>query len=121
MCSTIMKLAYQIAQKIHAVSKPGSERAHNIIDLQLICNRSQVGHAEVKSICQWLFDYRRRQPWPTVVTALLSWDGRYVLARNNLLDIGDILPIAAEAVAWANELIGKIVAAMDEAESKDEG
>ena len=45
--------------------------------------------------------------------ALLSWDNLYVLARNNLLDNGDILPTAAEAVAWVNELICKIAAAMD--------
>ena len=109
----VMKLAYQIAQKLHAVSEPGSERAHDLIDLQLICNRSQIDYAEVKDVCQRLFDYRRRQPWPAVVTALPSWDGLYVQARNNLLDNGDVLPSAAESVTWANELICKIVAAMD--------
>lgn len=109
----VMKLAYQIAQKLHAVSEQGSERAHDLIDLQLICNRSQIDYAEVKDICQRLFDYRRRQPWSAVVTALPSWDDLYVQARNNLLDNGDILPTAAEAVTWANELICKIVAAMD--------
>lgn len=109
----VMKLAYQIAQKLHAVSEPGSERAHDLIDLQLICNRSQIDYAEVKDVCQRLFDYRRRQSWPAVVTALPSWDDLYVQARNNLLDNGDVLPTAAEAVTWANELICKIVAAMD--------
>ena len=75
---------------------------------QLICNRSQIDYAEVKSVCQRLFDYRRRQPWPTGVTVLPSWDDLYVLARNNLLDNGDVLPTAAEAVAWANELVRRI-------------
>lgn len=103
-----MKLAYQIAQKLHAVSEPGSERAHDLIDLQLICNRSQIDYAEVESVCQRLFDYRRRQPWPAVVMALPSWDDLYVLARNNLLDNGDVLPTAAEAVAWVNELVRRI-------------
>jgi hypothetical protein len=108
-----MKLAYQIAQKLHAVSEPGSEQAHDLIDLQLICNRSQIDYAEVKNVCQRLFDYRRRQPWPAAMTALPSWDDLYVLARNNLLDNGDVLPTAVEAVTWVNELICKIVAAMD--------
>jgi len=36
-----------------------------------------------------------------------------VLARNNLLDNGDVLPTVSEAVAWVNELIGKIAAAKD--------
>ena len=31
-----------------------------------------------------------------------------VLARNNLLDNADVLPTAAEAVAWVNELIRRI-------------
>ena len=87
---------------------PGSERAHDLIDLQLICNRSQIDYAEVKSVCRRLFDYRRRQPWPAVVMALPSWDDLYVLARNNLLDNGDVLPTAAEAVAWVNELVRRI-------------
>jgi len=104
----VMKLAYQIAQKLHAVSESGSERAHDLIDLQLICNRSRVDYAEVKSVCRRLFDYRRRQPWPAVVTVLPSWDDLYVLARNNLLENGDVLPTAAEAVAWTNELVQRI-------------
>ena len=104
----VMKLTYQIAQKLHAVSEPGSERAHDLIDLQLICNRSQIDYAEVKAVCRRLFDYRRRQPWPTVVTASPSWNDLYLQARNNLLDNGDILPTAAEAVAWTNELVRRI-------------
>lgn len=106
----VMKLAHQIAQKLHAVSEPGSERAHDLIDLQLICNKSKIDYAEVKSVCLRLFDYRRRQPWPTEVSASPSWAALYEQARNNLLDNGDILPTAAEAVAWANELVRRIEA-----------
>ena len=40
--------------------------------------------------------------------ALPSWDDLYVLARNNLLDNGDVLPTAAEAVAWVNEFVQRI-------------
>ena len=42
--------------------------------------------------------------------ALPSWDDLYVLARNNLLANGDVLPTAAEAVAWVNELVRRIEA-----------
>lgn len=106
----VMKLAHQIAQKLHAVSEPGSERAHDLIDLQLICNKSQIDYVEVKSVCRRLFDYRRRQPWPTEVSATPSWAALYEQARDNLLDNGDILPTAAEAVAWANGLVRRIEA-----------
>ena len=65
----------------------------------------------VKGGSSLLFRYdRRRQPWPAAVTALPSWDDLYVLARNNLLDNADVLPTAAEAVAWANELVRRIEA-----------
>lgn len=30
-----MRLEHQIAQKLHAASSPGSERAHDLIDLQI--------------------------------------------------------------------------------------
>ncbi len=104
----VMKLSYQIAQKLHAVSEPGSERAHDLIDLQLICNKSEVDYAEVKSVCQRLFDYRRRQPWPTEIAAGPAWGELYAQARNNLLDQSGVLQTAAEAVIWANELIKRI-------------
>lgn len=32
----VMALKHQIAQKLHGVSEPGSERAHDLVDLQLI-------------------------------------------------------------------------------------
>ena len=105
----VMKLSYQIAQKLHAVSEPGSERAHDLIDLQLICNKSEIDYAEVKSVCQRLFDYRHRQSWPTEIVAGPAWGELYAQARNNLLDQSGVLPTAAEAVAWANELIKRIV------------
>ena len=104
----VMKLGYQIAQKLHAVSEPGSERAHDLVDLQLICSRSRIDYGEAKSVCLRLFDYRRRQPWPPMVSALPSWEGLYALARENLVDNCDVLPTAAEAVAWVNELVRRI-------------
>ena len=97
-----MKLAYQIAQKLHAVSEAASERAHDLIDLQLICNRSQIDYAEVKSVCQRLFDYRRRQPWPTGVTALPSWDDLYVLEEDSaILAAGVINQLQVDVYAGA--------------------
>lgn len=104
----VMKLPYQIAQKLHAVSEPGSERAHDLIDLQLICGKSEVDYAEVRSVCRRLFGYRRRQPWPTEIKAGALWDSLYSHARTNLPDSGGVLPTAAEAVAWANALIRRI-------------
>lgn len=106
----VMKLAYQIAQKLHAISEPESERAHDLIDLQLICGKSDIDYAEVKSVCRRLFDYRRRQAWPPKVTAMPSWGGLYEQARNSLSDNDCILPTVAEAVQWTNELVRRVEA-----------
>jgi hypothetical protein len=60
----VMKLPYQIAQKLHEVTTEGAERPHDLIDLQLMCSNSEVDLAATRKICLRLFDYRRRQNWP---------------------------------------------------------
>lgn len=100
----VMKLPYQIAQKLHAVTTEGADRPHDLVDLQLICSHSEVDLAASKAICVRLFDYRRRQPWPPTVTKGDGWDSLYEDAGRGL----DVLPTCNEAVAWANQLIERI-------------
>ena len=73
----VMKLPYQIAQKLHAVSTEGADRPHDLVDLQLICGHSNIDLAAAKAICVRLFDYRRRQPWPPTVAKGNGWDSLY--------------------------------------------
>ena len=47
----VMKLPYQIAQKLHAVTSEGADRPHDLVDLQLVCANSEVDLAETKAIC----------------------------------------------------------------------
>ena len=100
----VMALKHQIAQKLHGASEPASERAHDLIDLQLIFRHATVNLSEVKSICQRIFAYRKMQSWPPVVTKNEGWDDLYAAARHDL----PVLETAAEAVAWANDLIRRI-------------
>lgn len=100
----VMKLSYQIAQKLHAVTTAGADRPHDLVDLQLMCGHSQIDLAEARAICIRLFDYRRRQPWPPTVAKGSAWDSLYEDAGNGL----DVLPTCDEAVAWANDLIVSI-------------
>lgn len=100
----VMALKHQIAQKLHGVSEPGSERAHDLVDLQLIFRHVTIDLVEVKSICKRIFTYRKMQSWPPFVTKNEGWDDLYALARHDL----PVLETAAEAVVWANELIRKI-------------
>lgn len=100
----VMMLSHQIAQKLHAVSEAGSERAHDLIDLQLIVANSKLDMADVRSKCHRLFDYRRMQPWPPTIVKGAGWDELYQNAKGNL----QVLQTVDEAIAWANELIAKI-------------
>ncbi len=100
----VMKLPYQIAQKLHAVTTEGADRPHDLVDLQLICGHSKVDFAASKEICVRLFDYRRSQPWPPTVTKGDGWDSLYADAGRGL----DVLPTCDEAVVWANQLIERI-------------
>lgn len=103
----VMKLEYQIAQKLHGASEKGSKRAHDLIDLQLIVSKADVDYARTKEICQQLFYYRRMQPWPTPIVKNENWDAVYA---DQKLDL-PVLPTVDEAIIWANELIAKIDAA----------
>ena len=103
----LMPLTFQIAQKLHGVSSAGSDRARDLIDIQLIMGKDSVDLTEVRQICERLFKYRKCQPWPPVITKGLTWDDLYNAQKGGL----DVLPTCDEAVKWANELIASIVKA----------
>lgn len=103
----VMKLEYQVAQKLHGVSERGSKRAHDLIDLQLIASQTAIDLVLTAAICRQLFRYRRKQPWPSTITKNENWDAIYANQKGRL----PVLPTVDEAVAWANGLIGRINAA----------
>ncbi len=99
-----MRLEHQIAQKLHAVSSPGSDRAHDLIDLQIAVNKGSIDYAKVKSACVRLFEYRQEQRWAPVIIKDTNWDSLYVEQAEGL----DVLPTVDEAILWANALIETI-------------
>ena len=107
----VMKLSYQIAQKLHALSEEGSDRAHDLIDLMLIGRQSQLDFVDIKSKCVRLFDYRRKQAWPPMIRKGEEWDAKYEAALGTIRDNSDICRTVDEAVAWANEFVAQIVQA----------
>ena len=110
MAIPVMSLPYQVAQKLHAVSGEDSDRAHDMIDLQLIERDPSLDLAEVKSVCERLFDYRREQSWPPRLVKGESWARVYDEARATLRNADSVLATVDEAVAWTNKLIERIVA-----------
>jgi hypothetical protein len=99
-----MPLHHQIAQKLHGASEPGSNRAHDLIDLQLIVAYGDVDYPLTRRTCERLFAYRRKQPWPTTIVKNEGWDGLYAA---QLLP-APVLPTADEAIDWANSLVTRI-------------
>ena len=100
----LMPIAFQVAQKLHGVSAAGSDRARDLVDLQLIMTNDHVELPKVRNICERLFKYRKCQTWPPTIVKGDSWDSLYNAQKASL----KVLPTCDEAVAWANELIDTI-------------
>lgn len=105
----VMKLSYQVAQKLHAVSGNGSDRAHDLIDLQLMNLHSSLDLVDIRKKCERLFPYRREQSWPVKIVKGDRWDEVYDAALKTVDDDSMLLKSAKEAVEWANDLISKIM------------
>ena len=103
----VMRVDCQVAQKLHAASGPGSERAKDLVDLQLLDRSEDLDLAQVAETCIRLFDYRRQQTWPPTIRIGDQWDTLYADAAEDI----DVLPTVGEAVEWTNELIQRIVSA----------
>ena len=107
----VMRLSYQIAQKLHAVSSPGSARAHDLIDLQLIMSHSTPDLPEVKSVCERLFTYRKQQAWPPSIQKGADWESIYQTSLATIRDNGFIAATVDEAIILVNDFINKIAKA----------
>lgn len=97
----LMRLPYQVAQKLHGVSEEGSQRAHDLVDLQVQLSNGDVDLRETKDICERLFEYRQLQAWPPVVVKGKDWDALYDEAASGL----EVLANVDDAIAWVNELV----------------
>lgn len=107
----VMKIAHQVAQKLHAVSEPGSERAHDLVDLQLMAGRSDWDWRDIRAKCVRLFAYRQLQAWPPVIVEGDGWASIYAAALESIREPTALFPTVAEAIVWANALVAKIDAA----------
>ena len=103
----VMRADHQIAQKLHAVSAQGSERARDLVDLQILGHGEGLDIAQLATTCVRLFNYRQLQIWPPQIVAGEQWETLYVEAAEGL----DVLSSAEAAVAWVNDFVRRIVAA----------
>ena len=99
----LMPLEHQIAQKLHAVTGD-DDRVRDLVDLQIILSNSDVDLHETGKVCERLFAYRQKQPWPPAVTARAGWEEGYAAVAEEL----HVLQRLDEAVEWTNALIASI-------------
>lgn len=99
----VMAADHQIAQKIHACSVSGSDRARDLVDLQLL-GREQLDLAMVRATCLRLFDYRRAHVWPPTVVEGVDWVTLYAEAAEGL----DVIPDVSPAIEWLSKFIARI-------------
>lgn len=95
----IIAVHHQIAQKIHACTEPGSERAHDLVDLQLLWPEDEVDLTVVATTTRRQFEWRRKHAFPGVCTPTTDWEGVYREAAAGL----DVRATVAEAAEWLNE------------------
>ena len=100
----LMSIPFQVSQKLHGVTQPGSTRVRDLIDLQLILNNEDFDIGATSEICRNLFKYRKMHSWPTYVVKGDSWDSIYVEQRGDL----PIVETCDEAVRVVNELIDRL-------------
>jgi len=91
----VMRADHQVAQKLHAVSGEGSERARDLVDLQFLDKGEDLDLGQVAATCIRLFEYRRQQAWPPSIVEGEQWDTLYADAVDGL----DVLLTVDEAVA----------------------
>lgn len=102
----VLATDHQVAQKLHACSAEGSERAHDLVDLQLLL-REPVDFDQVRTTCERLFRSRRAHAWPPEVRPGPTWPAIYATASDGM----DCAATLDEAILWVNDLIGKIASA----------
>lgn len=63
----LLSVEDQVAQKLHACSAPGSDRAHDLVDLQLLDSFADIDLPRAAGLCRRLFASRRDHAWPPAV------------------------------------------------------
>jgi len=104
----LLPLDHQMAQKLHActwLNRNGeNDRAHDLVDLQILVREEAPDPARVGTTARRLFESRRAQSWPPTVSAHGQWDTLYVAAAEGL----DVIATVEQAVDWATSLIALI-------------
>ncbi len=106
----VLATEHQIAQKLHACTNPNgrgaNERAHDLVDLQLLVEFNPPDLAKLDNVGARLFAARRVGTWPPKVIYWDGWDSIYDSAAEGL----GVEETVSGAIDWANNLLEEMVA-----------
>lgn len=72
-----LALEVQIAQKLHALTHPASDRAHDLVDLQILWT-DEVELEGLRRACETTFRYRQEHAWPPLpLRSMKADEARY--------------------------------------------
>jgi len=71
----VTRADHQVAQKLHAVCAKGSERARDLVDLQLLDQGEDLDLTQVAATCVRLFDYHHRNVIERNYCRIKQWRG----------------------------------------------
>lgn len=94
----VLAIHHQMGQKIHACSEPGSDRAHDLVDLQIM--ERDADPAAVADVAKRLFRFRRSHQWPPTLEYQEAWEIAYATAAEGL-DVREY----PDAVTWFNAYV----------------
>lgn len=104
----LLPVGHQIAQKLHACTwldrNSENDRAHDLVDLQILLREEAPDLARVRTTARRLFASRGAQAWPPTVVAHMDWVSLYGAAAEGL----DVIATVEDAVTWTNLLIAQI-------------
>ncbi|MDN6534862.1 MAG: nucleotidyl transferase AbiEii/AbiGii toxin family protein [Yaniella sp.] len=107
-----LSVEWQIAQKIHALTHPDSDRAHDLVDLQKLWT-DEVDAQTLLEACQSTFRYRQAHDWPPLpLRSMEPESARYQQAVDEVFvndHHSDVLPQLEDAEAWLKTRLDQLL------------
>lgn len=117
----LISLEQQIAQKIHAATEPNSQRAHDLVDLQLLWEVAADGGQGLDlpvlaDLCRRTFSYRALHEWPPKAAMSEVLEPAYAAAKEDARpyaesdgkSVARLAGTVGQACAWLNARIEEI-------------
>lgn len=74
---SFLSIEYQIAQKIHGITEPDSDRGHDLYDIWLLIQLREIDPRTIKDLISRTFTYRKTHTWTGEILATAKLETSY--------------------------------------------